>query len=129
MRSRQVSLSTPAPDVQMLWGVKIPMRDGVLLNATVLKPRLQAEPLPVIVTVTPYVSDTSYPRVYYFAQHGYVFALVDVRGRGQLGGRIHAARARCSGRLRHRRVAGAATAGATARSGCGVARTVDLTSG
>ena len=70
----------------MVWGVKIPMRDGVLLNATVLKPRLQAEPLPVIVTVTPYVSDTYYPRAYYFAQHGYVFALVDVRGRGNSGG-------------------------------------------
>ena len=73
-------------DVDLLWAVKIPMRDGVRLNATVFRPRGQAAPLPAIFTLTPYNSDTYYARARYFAQNGYVFALVDVRGRGNSEG-------------------------------------------
>jgi predicted acyl esterase len=73
-------------DVDFEWGVKIPMRDCVKLNATVYKPKDQKEPLPVIFTFTPYISDTYHNRGYYFAQNGYVFALVDVRGRGNSQG-------------------------------------------
>ena len=76
----------PAPEIDLLWAVKIPMRDGVHLNATVFKPRGQAGPLPVIFTLTPYNSDTYYARARYFAQNGYVYALVDVRGRGNSEG-------------------------------------------
>jgi len=75
-----------AGEIDLLWGVKIPMRDGVELNTTVFKPRPQDAPLPVIFTLTPYNSDTYYPRARYFAQNGYVYALVDVRGRGNSGG-------------------------------------------
>src|ERR1700680_2513957 len=46
----------PIPD--MRWAVKIPMRDGVTLNATVFKPHAQKEPLPVIFTFTPYIGDS-----------------------------------------------------------------------
>ena len=74
------------PDIDLRWAVKIPLRDGVRLNATVFKPRGQAGPLPVIFTLTPYNSDTYYPRARYFAQNGYVYALVDVRGRGNSEG-------------------------------------------
>ena len=74
----------PIPDMQ--WGVKIPMRDGVMLNATVFQPHTQKEPLPVIFTFTPYIGDSYMDRAMYFAQHGYVYALVDVRGRGNSGG-------------------------------------------
>ena len=70
------------PKVDFLWGVKIPMRDGVHLNATVYKPAEMKEPLPVIFTMTPYIADSYHDRAMYFARHGYVFALVDVRGRG-----------------------------------------------
>jgi hypothetical protein len=70
----------------MRWAVKIPMRDGVLLNATVFQPHLQKDPLPVIFTLTPYIGDSYTDRAMYFAQHGYVYALVDVRGRGNSGG-------------------------------------------
>jgi predicted acyl esterase len=42
----------------MVWGVKIPVRDGVRLNATVFKPRGQQQPLPVILILTPYMGDT-----------------------------------------------------------------------
>ena len=72
--------------VDIVWGVKIPMRDGVQLNATVYKPSEMNAPLPVIFTFTPYISDTYHERAWYFSHHGYVFALVDVRGRGNSGG-------------------------------------------
>jgi len=72
--------------VDMQWAVKIPMRDGVTLNATIYQPRGQKDPLPAVFTLTPYISDTYLERAFYFAAHGYVFALVDVRGRGNSGG-------------------------------------------
>lgn len=75
-----------ASEIDMLWGVKVPLRDGVRLNATVFKPKGQTGPLPVIFTLTPYNSDTYYPRARYFAGNGYVYALVDVRGRGNSEG-------------------------------------------
>jgi putative CocE/NonD family hydrolase len=74
----------PIPD--MRWGVKILMRDGVSLNATVFQPHAQKERLPVVFTFTPYIGDSYMDRAMYFAQHGYVYALVDVRGRGNSGG-------------------------------------------
>jgi len=80
------ALAGPAPDVELRWAVKIPLRDGVRLNATVFKPRGQSGPLPVVFTLTPYNSDTYYARARYFAQNGYVYALVDVRGRGNSEG-------------------------------------------
>jgi predicted acyl esterase len=72
--------------VDLIWGVKISMRDGAKLNATVFKPKGQSEPLPVIFTFTPYISDTYQDRAVYFARNGYVYALVDVRGRGNSEG-------------------------------------------
>lgn len=82
--------SPPAKDpaVDLLWGVKIPLRDGVKLNATVYLPSPPGQPVPVIFTLTPYISDTYHERAIYFARHGYVFALVDVRGRGNSEGRF-----------------------------------------
>ena len=72
--------------VDLMWGTKIPMRDGVRLNATVYRPAGQTNPLPVIFTFTPYVGDSYHPRAMYFAGHNYVFALIDVRGRGNSEG-------------------------------------------
>jgi putative CocE/NonD family hydrolase len=82
----QESAAPAAAIPDMRWGVKIPMRDGVSLNATVVQPHAQKEPLPVIFTFTPYIGDSYMDRAVYFAQHGYVYALVDVRGRGNSGG-------------------------------------------
>jgi putative CocE/NonD family hydrolase len=73
-------------DVDFQWGVRIPMRDGVELAASVYRPAGQKEPLPVIFTLTPYIGDSYQDRAMYFARHGYVYALVDVRGRGDSGG-------------------------------------------
>jgi putative CocE/NonD family hydrolase len=78
--------ATGDPPVEIEWGVGIPLRDGVRLNATLYKPLDMSGPLPVVFTLTPYTSDTYHERGWYFARHGYVFALVDVRGRGNSGG-------------------------------------------
>lgn len=72
-------------NLDFVWRVEIPMRDGVHLNATIYKPK-GTSPTPAIFTLTPYISDTYHARAYYFAQHGYAFALVDCRGRGNSGG-------------------------------------------
>jgi uncharacterized protein len=90
---------TPAPspkesppasvDYDLRWGIKIPMRDNAELNATLYLPRSgeeAARKTPVIFTLTPYISDTYHARAAYFASHGYAFALVDVRGRGNSSG-------------------------------------------
>ncbi len=80
--------ATEEPGIDMQWAVKIPARDGVKLNATVFTPHGQKEPLPVIFTLTPYIGDSYTDRAVYFAKHGYVYALVDVRGRGNSGGQF-----------------------------------------
>src|SRR5580765_1503774 len=68
-------------EVDITWAVKIPLRDGVKVNATLYRPHNSA-PVPAIFTLTPYIGDTYHARAMYFAQHGYVYLLVDVRGRG-----------------------------------------------
>lgn len=75
-------------DVDVQQGVKIPMRDGVLLNATVYRPHQQNEPLPVIFDLTPYVSSSEAEHGLYFTRNGYVFVVVDVRGCGDSGGKF-----------------------------------------
>ncbi len=79
----------PTADYDLHWGVKIPMRDKVELNTTLYLPKTKdgtPSRTPVIFTLTPYISDTYHARAAYFASHGYAFALVDVRGRGNSGG-------------------------------------------
>ena len=84
IRAQKAAAEEPRTDMQ--WGVKIPMRDGVRLNATIFAADEQKKPQPVIFTFTPYIGDSYTDRAVYFAKHGYVYALVDVRGRGNSGG-------------------------------------------
>ena len=72
--------------MDLLWGVKIPMRDGVRLNATVYRPRNAVNPLPVIFELSPYPTAPWESIPFYFARYGYVFAAVDTRGRGNSEG-------------------------------------------
>lgn len=65
--------------------VKIPMRDGIRLNADLYLPR-SGSPLACVVTMTPYVAQSYHERGVYFAAHGFAFASVDVRGRGDSEG-------------------------------------------
>jgi putative CocE/NonD family hydrolase len=79
----------PATDYDIRWGVRISLRDKVELNATLYLPKTpdgSAPKTPVVFTLTPYISDSYHARGAYFASHGYVFALVDVRGRGNSAG-------------------------------------------
>lgn len=78
--------SALAQDIDILSGVKIKLRDGIKLNATIYKPHDQKESLPVIFTLTPYISDSYHERGTYFAKQSYVYAIVDVRGRGSSEG-------------------------------------------
>jgi putative CocE/NonD family hydrolase len=70
---------------RVLWGVKIPMPDGVELDATIMRPA-DDRPVPVIFRLTPYTADRFAEGGTYFASHGYAWACVDVRGRGNSGG-------------------------------------------
>ena len=65
----------------------IPMRDGVQLAATIWKPTHQSKPLPVVLVMTPYITDETQERAVKFATHGYAYVSVDVRGRGTSQGR------------------------------------------
>ncbi len=78
--------SPDAARVSLQWGVKIPMRDGVRLNATVYTPKGQQAPAPCIFTLTPYIAQSYHDRGVYFAAHGLPFLTVDVRGRGNSEG-------------------------------------------
>jgi putative CocE/NonD family hydrolase len=75
-----------ASRVSFIWGVRIPMRDGIALNATVYRPKEQKERAPCLFTLTPYISQSYHDRGMYFAAHGYPFLTVDVRGRGNSQG-------------------------------------------
>jgi hypothetical protein len=73
-------------EVNLRWGIRIPLRDGIHLNATLYLPPQQSAPAPTIFTLTPYVGQTYHDRGVYFAQHGFPFLTVDVRGRGNSAG-------------------------------------------
>lgn len=81
-----------APDaakIDFKWGVKIPLRDGIHLNATVYTPKDQQAPAPCVFTLTPYIAQNYHDRGVYFAAHGYPFLTVDVRGRGNSEGSFY----------------------------------------
>jgi len=66
----------------------IRMRDGVNLAATIWRPSDQQKPLPVVLVMTPYISDETQQRAVKFAENGYVYVSVDVRGRGTSQGKF-----------------------------------------
>ena len=70
---------------------RVPMRDGVTLSADLYKPLSRSGEsgrFPVILTRTPYLklSEGMLLVANYFAERGYVFVAMDVRGRGDSGG-------------------------------------------
>jgi putative CocE/NonD family hydrolase len=77
----------PALITKVRWGLKIPMRDGVRLHATLYEPDVEGSPpLPVIFTLTPYVAQIFHKQATHFASLGFAFLAVDVRGRGNSEG-------------------------------------------
>lgn len=85
-KADETAFVSDAAKVSFQWGVKIPMRDGLHLSATVYTPTDQKHPAPCVFTLTPYISQTYHDRGVYFAAHGYPFLTVDVRGRGNSEG-------------------------------------------
>ena len=77
---------TDTTDVEILFLQKIPTRDGINLSATIYKPANQKEALPAIMQMTPYGFDSQHGLGMFFAQNGYTFVSVDVRGRGDSEG-------------------------------------------
>jgi putative CocE/NonD family hydrolase len=75
---------SPAPVPHICRFTKIPMRDGVSLNTSICEPRTRGEPLPFLLTRTPYgiAGDTTVRNDYRFlAEDGYIFVFQDIRGR------------------------------------------------
>jgi putative CocE/NonD family hydrolase len=73
--------------------VMIPVRDGTRLHAVVLRPSDTAQPLPLLLTRTPYgVDDWTPPslnaRALELAEGGYIFVEEDIRGRYKSEGKF-----------------------------------------
>src|SRR5713226_3452535 len=88
-------MSSPnARQVRIEFDQRVPMRDGVTLSADVYKPLSRSGEsgesgrFPVILTRTPYLklSEGMLLVANYFAERGYVFVAMDVRGRGDSEG-------------------------------------------
>ncbi|NIJ35702.1 hypothetical protein FHR22_000351 [Sphingopyxis panaciterrae] len=78
----------PEPEFspQVRYGIKIPMRDGVELSATLYLPRGLQAARPTIFSLTPYTADGYHPEGVSFSANGYPYLSVDMRGRGESGG-------------------------------------------
>ena len=81
--------------VRVTRDVEVPMRDGVPMATDIYRPeqdgQMVADPLPVILTRTPYGKDSlaealSWPWI--FASHGYVAVAQDCRGCFGSGGEV-----------------------------------------
>ena len=77
--------------VRIEFDQRVPMRDGITLSADLYKPDGRAgDPgkFPVILTRTPYqkLSEWILTVGHYFAERGYIFVAMDVRGRGDSEG-------------------------------------------
>jgi putative CocE/NonD family hydrolase len=74
------AVSTYGQDVMVERGVKVTMRDGVILRADIYKPK-QGGPFPVLLERTPYNKDGGSDFGYRAASAGYIAIIQDVRGR------------------------------------------------
>ncbi|WIG57932.1 MAG: X-Pro dipeptidyl-peptidase-like [Ktedonobacterales bacterium] len=85
-----MSMSFPA-QTRLVFDQRVPMRDGVTLSADVMFPAGAPENgkrYPAIVLRTPYIkaNPVTYANARYFAERGYVYVMMDVRGRGDSDG-------------------------------------------
>lgn len=73
-------------DVDVDLGLRIPMRDGVILGGSLYRPHGQTKGRPVIMNLSPYLADRRSDDAIYLASRGFVVACVNVRGRGDSAG-------------------------------------------
>ncbi len=69
------------------FNVRVKMRDGVELSADIYRPVAEGK-FPVILSRTPYTKPGMLRSGRYWAEHGYVFVAMDVRGRGDSDGKF-----------------------------------------
>jgi hypothetical protein len=76
----------PDSRVTRRFNLPVPLRDGIVLSATVVLP--ETLPAPAVVMRTPYGKwgDRQSARATTYAERGYAWVAVDVRGRGDSGG-------------------------------------------
>jgi uncharacterized protein len=79
--------------VRVEFDQRVPMRDGITLSADIYLPvdsSDESKKYPVVLTRTPYMklSERMLVPAKYFAERGYVFVAMDVRGRGDSEGRF-----------------------------------------
>jgi uncharacterized protein len=84
-------IPSAAAQFRAQFGVRVPMRDGVNLSADVWLPKEQGR-YPSLLVRTPYIKASGglgLPSLaQFYASHGYVFVLQDVRGRGDSDGQF-----------------------------------------
>ncbi len=73
-------------DVNIKFYQKIKVSDGISLSSNVYIPTDSNKKYPVVLIITPYISDENHSRGLFFARNGYVFITVDSRGRGNSEG-------------------------------------------
>ena len=66
--------------------VKIPLRDGVKLNAYMYNDMANPDKLPAIISLSPYPSGSEATKGNVFATNGYIYVYVDTRGRRESEG-------------------------------------------
>ncbi|MHA1746353.1 MAG: CocE/NonD family hydrolase [Promethearchaeota archaeon] len=78
---------TEQKNPRIMWDVKCPMRDGILLSNDIYLPQKEGK-YPVILQRTPYDNASKWTVEIgkFFSQHDYVFVWQDVRGRGDSEG-------------------------------------------
>jgi uncharacterized protein len=79
---------------KILFGLNVPMRDGVNLSANVYFPKTGIGSFPVLMNRTPYIKDsagkaTLRNSLKIFTDSGYAVVLMDVRGRGDSEGKFN----------------------------------------
>ena len=85
-------MPTPSTrEIQIEFDQRVPMRDGITLSADIYRPIDSlhiSKKYPVILTRTPYMklNERMLVSAKYFAERGYVFVALDVRGRGDSEG-------------------------------------------
>ncbi len=70
--------------------VKIPMRDGIKLNAYIYRDISNTQKLPALISLSPYPLGTEATRGNVFATNGYIYVYVDSRGRRESEGSFYA---------------------------------------
>jgi len=92
MCAYEAARSAPWPPVTTEFNVAVPMRDGVVLRADVMRPETGG-PFPTLVYRTPYgktAAETDYSTFRHAVERGYAVVIQDVRGRYASDGEFNA---------------------------------------